>query len=86
MKLAQKSPLLRMPASAGTQGVPVCLLLAVVLTLVVELFHHKAFTSGRTRFLEFVGKASGRCCQCGNGTDYVVSGAVSAPAGILGAH
>ncbi len=66
MKLAQKSPLLRMPASAGTQGVPVCLLLAVVLTLVVELFNHKAFTSGRTRFWNLCRKASGRCCwQCG---------------------
>ena len=56
MKLAQKSP------AAPDAGHPqerraflYIFLLAVVLTLVVELFNHKTFTDGADSFLEFVG-------------------------------
>ena len=65
MKLAQKSP------AAPDAGHPqerraflYVFLLAVVLTLVVELFNHKAFTSGADSFLEFV---------CGNPLAAVVN-------------
>lgn len=55
MKLAQKSP--AAPDARHPQERRAFLyvfLLAVVLTLVVELFNHKAFTSGTDSFLEFV--------------------------------
>ena len=55
MKLAQKSP--AAPDARHPQERRAFLyvfLLAVVLTLVVELFNHKAFTSGADSFLEFV--------------------------------
>lgn len=72
------------PASAGTQGVPVCLFAGGGTdTGGGAVQPQGVYQRDGLVFGICVRKASGRCCQCGTGTGYVVSGAVSAPAGIL---
>ena len=48
-------------ASTGTLCVPVSPLLALLVTIVVELFNHKSFTEGLTGFWNFLSRIPWRC-------------------------